>query len=106
MVGIMSLLVAVFRKPLTMDSISGSWMAILYVGIFSTAIAFSFQALGQKFLTNPTAASILLSTEALFAAIFGFIILNEIFIVKETIGCILMFIAVIIAQLPFGKEIK
>ena len=77
--------------------------AILYTGIFSTAIAFSFQAYGQKYL-SPTVASIILSTEALFAAIFGWLFLHEVLTFRESIGCILMFAAVILAQIPSKKR--
>lgn len=101
--GLISLGVAILREPISFDAVSGAAMAITYTGIFSTAIAFSFQALGQK-NANPTTASIILSTESLFALIFGVIILGEVMTTKEIIGCILMFIAIIIAQIPSKKD--
>lgn len=101
--GLISLVVAIFREPISIEAISGSAMAIAYTGIFSTAIAFSFQALGQKH-ANPTTASIILSTEALFALIFGVIILGESMTAREVAGCILMFIAIIIAQIPSKRN--
>ncbi|MDD2215905.1 MAG: DMT family transporter [Eubacteriales bacterium] len=77
--------------------------SILYVGIMSSAGAATFQGLGQKH-ANPTTASIILSTEAVFGAIFGFLVLHEILSIRETVGCILMFTAIIIVQLPTRSE--
>ncbi len=76
---------------------------IVYVGIMSTAIAFTLQALGQK-NADPTVASIILSTESVFGAVSGYLILGEILTSREILGCVLMFIAIIIAQLPTKQE--
>lgn len=97
--GIISLVVAVFREPISVAAVTGAGVAILYTAIFSTAIAFSFQALGQK-SANATTASIVMSTEALWAVVFGFLILGETLTLRELIGCIFMLAAVIISQLP------
>ena len=56
--------------------IGGGWWTIIYIGLFSTAIGYTLQALGQKY-APPTDASILLSMEAVFAALAGFIFLGE-----------------------------
>lgn len=103
--GILSLLVAVVREPISASAIYGAWFPIAYTGIFSTAIAFSLQAFGQKH-ANTTVAAIIMSTESLFAAISGFIILGETFTSREGLGCVLMFSAVIIAQLPSPSRSK
>lgn len=103
--GFMSLFVALFRETFEMEPFIRALPGILYVGIMSTAIAFTLQALGQKD-ANPTVASIILSTEALFAAVSGYFILGEVFTSREFLGCVLMFAAVIIAQLPTPKERK
>lgn len=55
---------------------------------------------GQKYSSNPTLSSLILSFEAVFGAITGYIFFNEILSTKELLGCIIMFVAVIIAQLP------
>ncbi len=97
--GIMSLIVAPFTGDITLAGALDAAPAILYAAIFSTAIAYSFQAYGQRGL-NPTVASIIMSTEALFAVIFGGIFLHETMTFREIIGCALMFAAVILAQIP------
>jgi drug/metabolite transporter (DMT)-like permease len=69
----------------------------------SGGIGFTFQILGQRH-TNPTVASLILSLESVFAAIFGFLLLQEVMSMRETIGCVLMFISIIISQLPDRKK--
>jgi drug/metabolite transporter (DMT)-like permease len=79
--------------------------AILYTGILSSGAGFTLQAVGQKY-ANPTVASIIMSTEAIFGVIGGFLLLQERFTPREMLGSILMFAAVILAQLPLGKRDK
>ncbi len=97
--GVLSLVISIFREEITWNAIIQAAPALLYVGIFSSAIAFTFQGLGQKH-ASPTAASIILSTEAVFGALGGVLVLNEMLSTREWLGCVLMFIAVIITQLP------
>ena len=97
--GVISLAVAVFREPISWDALTGSSVAVLYTGVMSTGVAFTLQALGQKH-ANPTAASIIMSTEGLWAVVFGFLILGEKMTGRELIGCGFMLAAVIISQLP------
>ncbi|NLX62270.1 MAG: DMT family transporter, partial [Tissierellia bacterium] len=66
-------------------------------------VAYTLQIIGQKY-TNPTLASIIMSLESVFSVISGAIFLNESMIAREIIGCVLVFIAVIIAQIN-PKEI-
>lgn len=103
--GLMSLAVAVPLEDITFGAVLSAAPAICYTAIFSTAIAYSFQAYGQKGL-NPTVSSIILSTEALFAVIFGFLFLDETLTFRELLGCCLMFSAVILAQIPSGPREK
>ena len=79
--------------------------SLLYVGVFSSAVAFTLQIIAQKD-ANPTVVSILLSLESLFGAISGALILNESMSAKEIIGCVLMLAATILAQLPEKNEIR
>jgi drug/metabolite transporter (DMT)-like permease len=97
--GILSLIVSLFTETITVGAVREGWFSILYTGIFSSAIAFTFQGIGQRD-ANPTTASIIMSSEALFAALTGFIFLGETFTMREGLGCIFMFSAVIISQLP------
>lgn len=101
--GIISLIVAIFREPISIEAVTGAAAAILYTSIGSTAIAFTLQAMAQKY-ANPTAAAITMSTEALWAVVFGFIILGETLTSRELVGCIFMLAAVIISQLPPPKS--
>ena len=71
---------------------------IVFAGIFSSGIAFTLQAVGQRFTTSAQAA-IMLSSEALFAAIFGAILLGESISSRGIIGCGLIFIAMIAVEL-------
>ncbi len=80
-------------------AIINAWQEILYAGIMSSGIAYTLQVVAQKD-TDPTVASLILSLEAVFAVIAGFLLLNEFMTFREIIGCFLMFGAIIIAQLP------
>ena len=100
--GIMSLAAAVFTEEIILTDILSCVPGLLYTGIVSTALASALQGIGQKY-AHPTTASILLSTESLFATICGFIFLNEVMNGRELIGCILMLLAVILSQLPVIK---
>ncbi len=72
---------------------------ILYVGIFSSAVAYTLQILAQK-NSNPTVISLLLSLESVFSVIAGAVILGDKLSAREYIGCALMFAAVVLAQIP------
>ncbi len=72
---------------------------ILYVGIFSSGVAYTLQILAQKD-SNPTVVSLLLSLESVFATLAGAVILHDRMSGKEYLGCVLMLIAVVLAQLP------
>ncbi|MDR1246688.1 MAG: DMT family transporter [Clostridiales Family XIII bacterium] len=87
------------------ESIIAVLPAILYAGILSSGAGFTLQAVGQKY-ANPTVASIIMSTEAIFGVIGGFLLLGERFTPRELLGSVLMFAAVILAQLPLGTRRK
>lgn len=72
---------------------------ILYVGVFSSGVAYTLQILAQKD-SNPTVVSLLLSLESVFATLAGAIILHDQMSGKEYLGCVLMLVAVVLAQLP------
>lgn len=79
---------------------------ILYVGIFSSGVAYTLQILAQKDSQNPTMVSLLLSLESVFGVIAGAIFLHERMSGREYLGCVLMLIAVVLAQLPAPKSKK
>lgn len=87
----------IFEKPVISD-ICDAGGTILYAGIMSCGAAYTLQILGQKY-TNPTLATLLMSLESVFAVLSGWLILNERLSAKEFFGCILIFAAVILAQL-------
>jgi drug/metabolite transporter (DMT)-like permease len=90
-------------EPLTLTAVSDVLVSILYAGIASTGIGFTLQAVGQKY-ANPSEAAIIMSLEAVFSVIGGMIILGEKMSGREILGCVLMFAAVILAQLPIGNK--
>ena len=99
---ILSLIVMCFTEKPSWQAISASWLPLCYAGILSMGIAYSLQIVGQKFLP-PTPASLLMSLESVFAVLCGCLILKERLTTWETIGCILVFAAVILSQLPDKK---
>lgn len=76
-----------------------AWIPILYAGIFSCGVAYTLQIIGQEGL-NPTVASLLMSLESVFSVVAGWIILGQAMGGRELIGCAIMFIAIILAQIP------
>lgn len=79
--------------------VSQNWLPLLYSGAMSCGIAYTLQVIGQKY-ADPTPASIIMSLESVFAAVGGWIILSEDMSAVEIIGCLIMFAAIIIVQLP------
>jgi len=100
---IMSLILTMLFETPTIAQIKDCAGPILYAGILSCGIAYTFQSLGQKD-TEPAVASLLMSLESVFAAITGFIFLHNRFTLREFLGCILIFAAVILSQLPDKKK--
>ncbi|NLK71685.1 MAG: DMT family transporter [Clostridiales bacterium] len=103
--GIFSLPLMMVMETFTWQDILRSSIPILYTGVISCGVAYTLQMVGQKY-TEPTVASLILSLEAVFALIAGILILNEHISQREIIGCIIMFAAILIAQLPSKEEIS
>jgi len=100
---VLSLICAfVFEQPNVMD-IYAARIPILYGGIMSVGVAYTFQVLGQKDL-NPEFASIICSTEAVFSAIGGALILNESMTMRGYVGCILIFTGIVFAQIKKSEN--
>ena len=76
---------------------------ILYTGIMSTGVGYTLQIVGQKGL-NPTVAALILSLESVFSALSGYVFLHQVLTTRELIGCVLMFIAIVLAQLPYIRR--
>ena len=93
-------------EPATFSAVrmlSAAIILILYCGLGSGAIGYTLQIVAQKF-TEPAVASLLMSLEAVFAVLGGTLILGEKMTGREAIGCLVMFIAVILAQIPSRKK--
>ena len=86
------------------ELIKGAALSIAYSGIMSSGVAYTLQILGQQKMSQPTVASMLMSLESVFAVITGMIVLHQIPSSREALGCVLMFSAIIIAQLPQRKK--
>ncbi len=98
-VGALISLPLMFTEAPDLKQILSCWPSLLYASVFSGAIAYTLQFVGQKY-TEPTLASLILCLEAVFAAVGGWIILGEVLSLRELIGCVLMLSASIIAQIP------
>jgi drug/metabolite transporter (DMT)-like permease len=97
--GLLSLiLMFLFEKPVLADIMQAK-IPLLYTGIMSSGVAYTLQIIGQKYV-KPVVASMIMSLEAVFSLLAGFIILGERLSSRELLGCGLVFIAIILAQLP------
>lgn len=103
-----SAILAVLAVIFEMDSLllwwhtvnqSTVWLSILYAGVIAGTFAFTVQIVAQKNV-NATVSSILMSTESVFSVIAGCLIMHEVLSFREIIGCVAIFIAIIVAQLP------
>ena len=94
---LISAVIAPIAEEPNWHKISSAALPILYCGIVSGGIGYTLQMAAQKF-TNPTAASLIMSLEAVFAVIAGTLLLNEHMSPKELLGCAVMFAAVIMVQ--------
>lgn len=90
----------------SLEAISGAWVSICYTGILSCGVAYTLQIVGQKHANNPTVASLLMSMESVFAAVFGWLILNERLSAVEFIGALLMSGAIVLSQIKLPEKSK
>lgn len=96
--GLLGLLFGLPFESLDVASLQGAWFEIIYTGVFSGALAFGLQAIGQRY-TPPADAAIILSGESLFAAIFGAILLGERLNPGQYFGCFLIFSCILLVEL-------
>ena len=80
-----------------------AWIPILYAGVFSCGVAYTLQIIGQN-VVNPTVASLIMSLESVFAAVAGWFILGQTMDIKQITGCVLIFAAIILAQLNTDNQ--
>ena len=87
-----------FETPQISDVLC-AWKSILYAGMMSSGVGYTLQIVGQRGM-NPTVASLIMSLESVVSVIAGFLLLNQEMSRRELWGCVLMFLAIILAQLP------
>ncbi len=97
--GVLSLVPMFVLETPEFGAVVKSWGPILYAGILSSGVAYTLQIVGQKDV-NPAIASLILSLESCFSVLAGWLILGQSLSEREAAGCILMFAAIILAQLP------
>ena len=95
---LLSLLTAFQWESITIEGLRGAMFPILYTGIFSVGIAYTLQVVAQQ-KAHPAHAAIILSLEAVFAAVCGYLILNEILTMRGLFGCSLMLAGMLLSQL-------
>ncbi|MDD5936916.1 MAG: DMT family transporter [Clostridiales bacterium] len=91
-----------FETP-KMDQIFAAWQPILYAGALSCGVGYTLQIVGQKGM-NPTVASLIMSLESVISVLAGWIILGQKLSAREVLGCLFMFAAIILVQLPNKKK--
>ncbi len=94
----------IFESP-HLPSIVSAGIPILYAGVLSCGVAYTLQIIGQKY-TTPVLATIIMSLESVFAALGGWVVLKERMSLSEIIGALLMFAAILTAQMPDGLLAK
>ena len=105
--GVISGVIMLFAEPLPMGEFCSNLFAaggpILYAGVLSSGVAYTLQIVAQKDV-NPTIASLILCLESVISALAGWVILHEALSSRELFGCILMFAAIVLAQIPMKEK--
>ena len=103
--GCLSLVAAFLFEEPSLPAICANWMAWVYAGVLSSGVAYTLQIIGQA-RTEPAVASLLMSLESVLGALSGWLVLNERMSIKELIGCVIMFAAIVFAQFTFDHKTK
>ena len=93
-----------FEKP-SLSAIFAAAVPLLYAGVMSSGVSYTLQIVAQKD-ADPTVASLILSLESVFSVLAGWGVLGQVLSVREICGCVLMFAAIILAQLPERKTVQ
>ena len=102
-VTVLSVPCALLTETVDASLIASCWLPLGYAGVLSMGVAYTLQIVGQKRVA-PSAAALLMSLESVFAALFGWLLLHETMTMAEELGCVLVFAAVVISQLPEKKK--
>ena len=103
--GILSAIPMLFFENPSVGSILDAKWSILYAGVLSSGVAYTLQVVAQKNV-NPTVASLIMCLESVVAVLAGWMILGQGMSSREIWGCLLMFAAIVVAQLPVPKKTK
>ena len=98
-------IIAGFTEEIRISNLLDCWLPLCYAGFLSMGAAYSLQIIGQKYL-EPSAASLIMSLESVFAVLFGWLLLKETMTLWEAIGCALVFAAVILSQVSIPTKKK
>lgn len=101
--GIVCMSIALLKESPEVTSILQAAVPILYAGVMSCGVAYTLQIIGQKNM-KPAVASLILSLESVISVLAGWVILKEVLTGRQFFGCVLVFAAVILAQLPTKSE--
>lgn len=101
--GLLSGIAMVFTEQFEFHAVLTAWMPLLYAGVMSCGVAYTLQIVGQKGM-DPTVASLILSLESVVSVLSGWLLLNQKLSLRELAGCVLMFVAIILAQIPKKPE--
>ncbi len=101
--GLLSLPFMFLLETPSISAIFAGIRPLLYAGALSCGLAYTLQIVGQKNM-NPAIASLLMSPESCFSVLAGWVVLGEVLTGREYLGCVLMFTAIILAQLPDRKK--
>ena len=102
-VALVSGVIALVTETPTRAEIRAAAIPILWCGVMSGGVGYTLQMAAQRF-TDPTVASLLMSLEAVFAALTGAVLLGERMTLRELTGCVIMFAAIVLVQLPAPKR--
>lgn len=102
-VAVISVPCVLFTETVDIGNLTACWGPLCFAGILSMGLAYSLQIVGQKEI-EPTAASLIMSLESVFAVLGGWWLLKERMSTTELLGCGLVFAAVVISQLPEKKQ--
>lgn len=100
--GFLAFLFSILSENPGISGLLAAWLPIIYAGVFSCGVAYTLQVVGQK-NTDPVIASLILSLESVFSLLAGWVILGQKLSPRELFGCVLMFGAILMAQMPAGK---
>ncbi|MDO4519444.1 MAG: DMT family transporter [Eubacteriales bacterium] len=100
--GVFSAIMAFIFETPNIHNILHAWQPVLYAGVMSCGVGYTLQIIAQKGM-NPTVASLIMSLESCISVLAGWLLLNQNLSRRELLGCVIMFAAIVLAQLPERK---